>query len=99
MQMVTAISLGMKYLVENVEEHRREFSKLTVLEIYIGLACTFTLILSLFVLALIIFHTFLIGRALTSWEHIAWFRITYLKVWPKKFGSPFTQGSVMANYR
>ena len=99
MQMMIAISLGMKYLVENVEEHRREFSKLTLLEIYIGLSCFFTLILQIFVLALLIFHTLLIGRALTSWEHIAWMRITYLKVWPKKFGSPFTQGSISANYR
>ena len=97
--MVVAISLGMKYLVENVEEHRREFSKLTLLEIDIGLSCLFTLILSIFVLALLIFHILLIGRALTSWEHIAWFRISYLKVWPRKFGSPFSQGSVSANYR
>ena len=86
-------------MVENVEEHRREFSKMTVLEIYIGLACFLTLILAFFVLALLIFHTMLIGRALTSWEHIAWFRINYLKVWPKKFGSPFTQGTVIANYK
>ena len=97
--MTAAISLGMKYLVENVEEHRREFSKLTMLEIYIAVACFFTFVLSLFVLALLIFHTYLIGLALTSWEHIAWLRISYLKVWPRKFGSPFTQGSISANYK
>lgn len=98
-QMIVAISLGMKYLIENVEEHRREFNKLTVLEIYIAIACFFTFVLSLFVFALLVFHTYLIGKALTSWEHISWFRISYLKVWPRKLGSPFTQGSFMANYR
>lgn len=98
-QMVTAISLGMKYLVENVEEHRREFSKLTVLEFYIGVACFFTLVLTAFVLGLIVFHTLLAGKNLTSWEYISWMRITYLKVWPRKFGSPFCEGDTIANYR
>ena len=98
-QMVTAISLGIKYLVENVEEHRREFSKLTILEFYIGAACFFTLAFSAFVIALIVFHTILASKALTSWEYISWMRITYLKVWPRKFGSPFTEGSTVANLR
>ena len=98
-QMVSAISLGIKYLVENVEEHRREFSKLTLLEIYIGLACFSTLCLVLFVFTLLIFHTMLAARNLTSWEYISWRRITYLKVWPAKYGSPFSQGSASANLR
>lgn len=97
--MVTAISLGIKYLVENVEEHRREFSKLTVLEFYIGVACFFTLCFAVFVLILIIFHSMLAAKNLTSWEYISWMRITYLKVWPKKFGSPFTEGSAKANLK
>ena len=29
---------------------------------------------------------------LTSWEFLSWMRITYLKVWPKKHGSPFSKG-------
>ena len=98
-QMCTAVSLGIKYLIENVEEHRREFSKLTILEFYIGVACFFILCFMAFVLALIIFHTILAGKNLTSWEYISWMRITYLKVWPRKFGSPFSEGSMMANYR
>ena len=95
--MISAISLGIKYLVENVEEHRREFSKLTILEIYIGFSCFFTLCFSIFVLTLLIFHTMLAARNLTSWEYISWRRITYLKVWPAKYGSPFTFGSARKN--
>lgn len=89
----------MKYLVENVEEHRREFSKLTILEFYIGCACFFTLCFAAFVIALLIFHTMLASKNLTSWEYISWMRITYLKVWPKKYGSPFSEGSAIENYR
>jgi hypothetical protein len=96
--MITAISLGIKYLIENIEEHRREFSKLTILEIYIGLACFIRLAFSAFVLALIIFHTILAGKNLTSWEYISWMRITYMKVWPRKFGSPFSEGSTLRNF-
>ena len=98
-QMCTAFSLGIKYLVENVEEHRREFSKLTILEFYIGVACFFILCFMAFVFTLIIFHTILAGKNLTSWEYISWMRITYLKVWPRKYGSPFSEGSTMANFR
>ena len=97
--MICAISLGIKYLVENVEEHRREFSKLTLLEIWIGLVCFLTLCLALFVITLLVFHMMLASRNLTSWEYISWRRITYLKVWPAKYGSPFSQGSALANLR
>ena len=89
-QLLIGVSLGIKYLVENVEEHRREFSELTILEIFIGLSCFTIIILSLFVLALVSFHTLLAGKNLTSWEYISWMKITYMKVWPRKFGSPFS---------
>ena len=47
---------------------------------------------TLFVLPLILFHTYLVSENLTSWEFLSWMRITYLKVWPKKYGSPFSKG-------
>ena len=72
---------------------------MTVLEIFIGIGCFATFCFSMFVMALIVFHTMLAGLNLTSWEYISWMRITYLKVWPRKFGSPFTEGSTMANLR
>lgn len=35
---------------------------------------------------------------MTSWEFFSWFKITYLKVWPKKYGSPFKQSSKFENF-
>jgi len=64
-----------------------------------GLGTLITVGFILFVTALIIFHTILAARNLTSWEFLSWMKITYLKVWPKKFGSPFSLGSSSANLR
>jgi palmitoyltransferase len=47
---------------------------------------------TLFIMPLNIFHIYLASVNLTSWEYLSWMRITYLKIWPKKFGSPFSQG-------
>ena len=98
-QLVSVFTLGLKYLIENVKEHERRLSKLTVLEFYIGFACVFIMSMSAFVTALVVFHTYLASQNLTSWEYISWMRITYLKVWPRKYGSPFSQGSAADNFR
>jgi palmitoyltransferase len=45
---------------------------------------------TLFVAPLLIFQFVLILRNMTSWEFMSWMRITYLKVWPRKYGSPFS---------
>mmetsp|Transcript_7210 Transcript_7210/g.12174 ORF Transcript_7210/g.12174 Transcript_7210/m.12174 type:complete len:80 (+) Transcript_7210:1894-2133(+) len=37
-------------------------------------------------------HTYLIMVNLTTWELLAWQKITYLKIWPRRLGSPFSQG-------
>ena len=95
--MVFAISLGSKYLVENIEYQRKLSWDFTLLEIWIGLAVLLTIAFVLFVTALIFFHTILASKNLTSWEFISWMRITYLKVWPRKYGSPFTLGSARKN--
>ena len=29
---------------------------------------------------------------LTTWEHVSWYKITYLKSWPRRMGSPFYMG-------
>ena len=47
---------------------------------------------TIFVLPLVVFHTYLVSQNLTSWEFLSWMRITYMKVWPKKYGSPFSKG-------
>jgi palmitoyltransferase len=43
--------------------------------------------------SLFAFHTYLISRNLTTWEFLSWKKISYMKVWPKKYGSPFHRGS------
>jgi palmitoyltransferase len=53
----------------------------------------------LFVLALVCLHTYLMTKGLTSWEHLSWMNITYLKVWPRKYGSPFSKGSAWLNVK
>lgn len=45
------------------------------------------------------FHTYLISKNLTTWEFLSWMKITYMKVWPKKYGSPFDRGSKAENLR
>jgi hypothetical protein len=46
---------------------------------------------------LILLHSYLACKALTSWEFFRWMKITYLKVWPKKYGSPFKMDSNVQN--
>lgn len=73
------------------EDEIKALNKLNKLYLYTTfLICT---AFTLFVLPLIFFHTYLAFNNLTSWEYLSWMRITYLKIWPKKFGSPFSKGT------
>lgn len=45
----------------------------------------------LMVLCLLSFHSFLALSNLTTWEHMSWRRITYLKGYKEDHGSPFTR--------
>jgi len=45
-----------------------------------------------FVASLTVFQTHLLIHNLTTWEKLSWNKITYLKDWEKKWGSPFSQG-------
>eukprot|EP00929_Paragymnodinium_shiwhaense_P096777 TRINITY_DN5846_c0_g3_i1.p1 TRINITY_DN5846_c0_g3~~TRINITY_DN5846_c0_g3_i1.p1 ORF type:complete len:431 (-),score=63.68 TRINITY_DN5846_c0_g3_i1:159-1451(-) len=45
---------------------------------------------------LLSFHTFLMMSNLTTWEHVSWNRITYLKPLPAESGSPFGR-SILRN--
>lgn len=53
----------------------------------------------LMVSSLLVFQTYLIAKNLTTWEFLSWMKISYMKVWPKKHGSPFTRGGVRANFK
>lgn len=39
--------------------------------------------------SLVLIHLYLATHNLTTWEWLSWKKISYLKVWPKKYGSPF----------
>jgi hypothetical protein len=58
---------------------------------------SFCIALSLTVLLLL--HTYLACAGLSSWEYFSWMRITYLKVWPRKYGSPFGSKSKFVNFK
>lgn len=45
----------------------------------------------LMVTCLLFYHTFLLLTNLTTWEHVSWKRITYLKQLPEERGSPFAR--------
>ena len=49
-------------------------------------------IFQFFVVYLIIFHSYLAATNTTTWECLSWDRISYLKLWPRRFGSPFNIG-------
>lgn len=49
--------------------------------------------------SLAVFHAYLISRSLTTWEYLSWMKISYMKVWPKKHGSPFDRGGKIENLR
>ena len=46
----------------------------------------------LFVLNLLVFHSYLILVNITTWEQLSWSKITYLNNWKRSFGSPFDLG-------
>jgi hypothetical protein len=64
--------------------------------VVVSIAC---IVLAGFVGVLIALHTYLISKGLTSWEYFSWMKITYMKVWPPKYGSPFTRGTVLKNFK
>lgn len=59
-------------------------------QIYVFFLFLVVTLFTLFVTPLVFFHTYLSMVNMTSWEYLSWMRITYLKVWPKKYGSPFS---------
>jgi len=69
---------------------RQEISfllKISAVLAILAMLCFFILTSSL-----LVFHTFLALNNLTTWEYLSWMNVTYMKVWPKRYGSPFTKG-------
>ena len=53
---------------------------------------------ALMVLSLLLMQGYLAFENLTTWEVLRWMKISYMKVWPKRYGSPFSVGT-RANLR
>jgi hypothetical protein len=39
--------------------------------------------------SLVLIHSVLASNNLTTWESLSWKKISYMKIWPEKYGSPF----------
>lgn len=87
-------SLSIAYIVKSLSEGASITSLETLEDVYAVVVSIACLVLAAFVGVLIVLHTYLISRGLTSWEYFSWMKITYMKVWPKKYGSPFTRGTI-----
>jgi hypothetical protein len=57
--------------------------------------CMFLLMTSL----LVSYHAYLAATNMTTWEHSAWKKISYLKALNKVHGSPFSATSIRENIR
>ncbi|PFH38784.1 hypothetical protein BESB_011260 [Besnoitia besnoiti] len=62
------------------------------------LTLMFCLFLSCMVSCLFCYHTYLMVSNLTTWESMAWHRISYLKDVPESKGSPFDRGILTNTY-
>ena len=65
-------------------------------EAFLGVVC---LCISISLSVLLTLHTYLAMNGLTSWEYFSWMNISYLKAWPRKYGSPFSKGSKIENFK
>lgn len=46
----------------------------------------------LFVVYLLVCHSYLAATNTTTWECLSWDKISYLQLWPRHLGSPFNIG-------
>ena len=63
------------------------------------LASLISLFFVVMVGSLVFMHLYLASSNLTTWEFLSWNKISYMKVWPKKYGSPFSRGSRIKNLK
>jgi palmitoyltransferase len=56
----------------------------------VGVAVGLCALVVCFTFVLLVLHSYLAALNLSSWEYFSWNKITYLKIWPKKYGSPFS---------
>ncbi len=97
--MVLGASLSITYIIKSISEGASITSIETLEDVWVVIVSIACLLLAAFVGVLIVLHTYLISRGLTSWEYFSWMKITYMKVWPRKYGSPFTRGTISENFK
>ena len=61
-------------------------------QVYGWIAFAVDILFQLFVVYLLVFHSYLAVTNLTTWECLSWDKISYLKLWPRRLGSPFNIG-------
>jgi hypothetical protein len=81
------------------ELHNANSAGLKMIGIYLAIDVVVLMCIGTCLTLLILLHTFLATQGLTSWEYFRWMKITYMKLWPKKYGSPFSKGSKLRNFR
>jgi palmitoyltransferase len=64
----------------------------TIVKVIGYFSAILALIFALFVLNLLLFHSYIISKNVTTWEQLSWKKISYLKDWDKRHGSPFDLG-------
>jgi len=55
-------------------------------------AFSINIFFQVFVVYLGVFHSYLAATNTTTWECLSWDKISYLKLWPRRLGSPFNIG-------
>lgn len=87
------VEVGIGFLgMRNALEKDISISTVILLNIYLVMVFMIMLFLVIMVFCLIGYHAFLAVSNLTTWENVAWGRITYLRNLPEKKGSPFSTG-------
>jgi len=92
---IIQLLLGLTYGGESLVQDERELEKYQ--KGFLGIVLLTALGFFFFVASLFCFHSYLITRNLTSWEFYSWMKISYTKVWPRKYGSPFSRGNSAKN--
>lgn len=60
-----------------------------ILKILFAPNCVISGFFTLMLTSLVIFHQYIVSKNLTTWECLSWKKISYMKIWPRKYGSPF----------
>lgn len=68
------------------------FSKISFALLMIIISLLGELFFTLMLSSLVIFHVYLVINNFTTWETLSYNKISYIRIWPRKYGSPFDKG-------